>query len=87
MPAKSLHELLSELEVNLRSGEPISDRDRELLDKLHADLSSAVKAHPAQPPAHLKPTVRDAIDQLSVKHPRLSSLLSATLDALSDLGV
>ena len=87
MTDKSIHELLTELEASLRSGQAISEQDRELLGQVHADVSAAVQAEPGQGDPAVKSGLQAAIDQLSAKHPHLSSLLSRTLDALSDLGV
>ena len=87
MSDKSIHELLTELEASLRGGQAISEQDRELLGKVHAEVSAAVRAKPGHSVPSVKPGVQTAIDQLSAKYPHLSSLLSRTLDALSDLGV
>jgi hypothetical protein len=88
MPAKTVHELLIELESTLRAGEPIRDEDRALLARLHADLQAALAAKPAALPPHtLRENVREALGRVQADHPNLSNLLRATLDALSDLGV
>jgi hypothetical protein len=88
MPAQSIHELLAELESTLRSGRNLSEAERARLMQVHADLKAAVSEYPSTVPPHpLGERVRDAIDRLQAEHPRLSSLLTAALDALSDLGV
>ena len=86
MPDKTIHELLVELEASLRGGDAINDEDRALVRDLHADLNAAV-AKPAAAPANLRPNLSAAVDSLSARHPRLSSLLSRALDALSDVGL
>jgi hypothetical protein len=55
---------------------------------VHADLKAAVSEYPSVVPPHpLGERVREAVDRLQAEHPRLSGLLTAALDALSDLGV
>jgi hypothetical protein len=88
MPPQTIHELLAELESSLRSGANLSDAERARLTQVHADLKAAVSVHPSAPPPHpLSERVREAVERLQVDHPRLSSLLTATLEALSDLGL
>jgi hypothetical protein len=88
MPPQSIHELLAELESSLRNGDNLSDAERARLTQVHADLKAAVSAHPSEPPPHtLTERVRDAIDRVQAEHPQLSGLLTAALDALSDVGV
>jgi len=97
MPARSLQELLSELEATLNSGS-VSQQDRILLERVQADLTAAHKTQPATAqttqtaqttaiPHTLPDNLREAIDRLQVEHPKLSSVLSNALNALSDLGV
>jgi hypothetical protein len=87
MPTKPLQELLLELDETLRSGGTIKDEDRELLEQLHVDLTAVLGPEPTPEPHTLRDHISDAIDRVQAEHPRLSSLLSATLDALSDLGL
>lgn len=78
---------MDELDATLRSGRALSADDRALLERAHAELAAALAAQPAAPTPGLRQSVGDALQRLQVEHPRLSSLLSATLDALSDVGV
>ena len=91
MTQRPLHDLLAELESTLRSGGHISPEDRALLERVHVDLEVALASQPpaAGPaePHSLRDNIRAALDRMSAKHPKLSSLLSRTLDTLSDLGV
>jgi hypothetical protein len=87
MPTKPLQELLLELDETLRSGGTINDEDRELLEQLHEDLNAVLGPEPAPEPHTLREHISDAIVRVQAEHPRLSNLLSATLDALSDLGL
>jgi Domain of unknown function (DUF4404) len=88
MPAQSIHELLDELESTLRMPGNLSQAERARLTQVHADLKAAVSEYPSVAPPHpLGERVREAVDRLQAEHPRLSGLLTAALDALSDLGV
>jgi hypothetical protein len=88
MPDKRLQELVVELDKTLRAGGAISAEDRELLERVHRELEVTL-ARPSspEPPATLRGNLRTALERVQAEHPRLSGLLSATLDALSDLGV
>jgi hypothetical protein len=88
MPEQRLHELLVELEANLKGASSLSEADRALLRRLHGDLSAALRAKPPRPaPQSVREGMRDSIERLQIEHPRISGLLRAALDALSDLGV
>jgi Domain of unknown function (DUF4404) len=88
MADRTLRELMTELEATLRSGRAISAEDRALLERTHADLEAALAARPSAPPTpRLRQSMGDALQRLQIEHPRLSGLLSAALEALSDVGV
>jgi Domain of unknown function (DUF4404) len=87
MADQKLRELMTELDATLQSGRQISDEDRALLERAHAEVGVALSVKPIAPTPHLRQSVGDALQRLQIEHPRLSNLLSATLDALSDLGV
>jgi Domain of unknown function (DUF4404) len=89
MPDKRLHELVVELDKTLRAGGTISAEDRALLERVHRDLEITLASRPSapEPPATLRGNLRTALERMQAEHPRLSGMLSVTLDALSDLGV
>ncbi|HKU40592.1 MAG TPA: DUF4404 family protein [Polyangiales bacterium] len=88
MPDKTLQDLLVELDRTLRSGGAISAEDRALLERVHGEVQTTLaRASSPEPPTTLVDNLRHAIDRMQADHPRLSGLLSATLDALSDVGV
>jgi hypothetical protein len=87
MADRPLQELLIELDATLRSGRALSAEDRALLERAHAELEVALAAKPAATTPGLRQSVGEALQRLQVEHPRLSGLLSAALDALSDVGV
>lgn len=89
MADKRLQELVVELDKTLRAGGAISDEDRALLERVHRELEVTLAGRPSEPtpPPTLQGNLRAALERVQAEHPRLSSLLSATLDALSDLGV
>lgn len=88
MTDKHLKELASEIGVSLK-GDAVTDRDRAVLEQVHAELQT-VLAEPAplaKPPLGLRDKLKQAIEQLEGEHPRLTSLLSSSLDLLSDVGI
>ena len=87
MSSKSLQTLVHEIEETLRAGGPIKQDDRDLLMQLKRDLNAVLDAQPMTGTSPLRDRLSDAVNRLQADHPRLSSLLSATFDALSDLGV
>jgi hypothetical protein len=84
-----LHDLLIQLETALHESSALSAEDRAQLGRLHADLSRALAERPATSgsPHSLRRKAEELVERLQIEHPRLASLLSATLDGLSDLGV
>ena len=78
---------MSELDATLQSGREISAEDRALLEKAHAELETALAARPTKPTPRLRQSVGDALERLQIEHPRLTGLMTAALDALSDVGV
>jgi hypothetical protein len=87
MADRTLRELMTELDATLRSGRAISAEDRALLERTRADLEAALASQPTATTPRLRQSVGDALQRLQIEHPRLSSLLSAALEALSDVGV
>jgi len=87
MTAKTLQELVIEVDAVLRNY-VIANEDRPLLERLRADLEAALASRPsAEPASSLRNNLQAAIRGLELDHPRLTSLLSKTLDTLSDLGL
>jgi hypothetical protein len=87
MADRTLRELMTELDATLRSGRELSAEDRALLKQAHGELETALAVTPIAPTPRLRQSVGNALERLQVEHPRLSGLLSAALDALSDVGV
>jgi hypothetical protein len=86
MADRTLRELMTELDTTLRSGRELSPEDRALLEQARAELETALAAKPTTPTRQLRQSV-GALERLQIEHPRLSGLLTAALDALSDVGV
>jgi len=88
MTDKHLEELASEIETSLQSG-AVTEQDRTVLKQVQCELQAvlAVPAPFASPPAGLRDQLSRAIGQLEGEHPRLTSLLSKSLDLLSDVGI
>lgn len=83
----SLHDLLVQLENALHESSALSEEDRVQLGRLHTDLSRALAERPAGSPHSLRRKAEELVERLQIEHPQLASLLTATLDGLSDLGV
>ena len=87
MPDEHLKNLAHEIEDSLRSP-AVPERDRALLEDVHAELKTALSSPPQSVgTASLRNKLSVAVERLEGEHPRLTSLLSKTLDALSDIGV
>jgi hypothetical protein len=88
MTDKPLKDLASEIETSLKNAD-VSAGDRSVLEQVHSELLAVLTA-PAPlstPPVGLLDRLTQAIERLEGDHPRLTSLLSDSLDALSDVGI
>jgi len=88
MTDKHLEQLAKEIEMSLQNG-AVTEQDRTVLKQVHSELQAAlVVPDPlASPPVGLREQLSRAIEQLEGEHPRLTSLLSKSLDLLSELGI
>jgi len=88
MTDKHLEELASEINASLRTG-AVAEKDRAVLEDVHSELQAVLSAPApvAEPPRSLLDKLTQAIEQLESDHPRLTSLLSKSLDLLSDVGI
>jgi hypothetical protein len=88
MSDKHLEELAGEIGSSLQGG-AVTERDRAVLEPLHTELQAALAAPTpqAKPPLGLRDKLKHAVEQLEGEHPRLTSLLSKSLDLLSDVGI
>jgi hypothetical protein len=88
MTHKRLEDLSNEIESSLQSDD-VSESDRSVLKQVQSELQSvlAAQAPLARPPLGLRDRLTHALERLEGEHPRLSDLLSKTLDALSDIGI
>jgi hypothetical protein len=84
----SLHDLLVQLETALHESSALSENDRVQLGRLRTELSRALSENPTKgAPQSLRGKAEALVERLQIEHPQLASLLTATLDGLSDLGV
>jgi HPt (histidine-containing phosphotransfer) domain-containing protein len=88
MTDKHLKELATEIETSLQSG-AVTDQDRAVLKQVQSELQTVLGAPAslASPPSGLRDKLTQVIERLEGEHPRLTSLLSKSLDALSDVGI
>jgi hypothetical protein len=88
MTDKHLQELAAEIRTSLQDT-ALDGEDRAVLQRLHSELQ-AVLGTPAQstePSLTLRDKLARAVEHLEGDHPRLTSLLSKSLDLLSDVGI
>jgi hypothetical protein len=87
MTDKHLEQLAEEIETSLQSG-AVTEQDRTVLKRVHSELQAALAVPAlASPQVGLRDQLRRAIEQLEGEHPRLTGLLSKSLDLLSDVGI
>jgi uncharacterized protein (UPF0147 family) len=84
MTDKHLEELANEVRASLRDG-AVAEKNRATLEQVHSELQAVLGA--AEPPRDLRNKLEHAIEQLESDHPRLTSLLSRSLDLLSEIGI
>jgi hypothetical protein len=87
MADQKLRDLITELKVLLQSDREISSEDRALLEGTRAEVEAALNARSPKPSHLLRQNLGTTLERLQIEHPRLTGLLSAALDALSDVGV
>lgn len=81
--------LLKQLHHKLELTPEVSEKDRELLRQLAADIDG-VLADGKVPAAHQPPLlarVQDAITQLEAEHPDVTAMLDGVSRKLSDMGI
>jgi CTP:molybdopterin cytidylyltransferase MocA len=88
MTDKQLKELAHEIDSSLQS-DGVSESDRKVLEQVQSELQAVLGAHTAQAsaPVNLRERLTQAVERLEGEHPRLTQLLSKTLDVLSDVGI
>ena len=88
MTDKHLEELADEIKASLRDG-AVAEHNRTALEQVHSELQAVLggAAPVAEPPLDLRNKLKRAIEQLESDHPRLTSLLSKSLDMLSEVGI
>lgn len=81
--------LLKQLHHKLELTPEVSEKDRELLRQLAADING-VLTEGKVPAAHQMPLVarlQDAITQLEAEHPDVTAMLDGVSRKLSDMGI
>ena len=86
MSDKTLRDLLAELKAQLQN-DTIAKSDRAELQQLHSNIEAALRESAKSAKPGLQSEVQRAVERLERDHPKLTSLLSRVLDALSDVGV
>lgn len=90
MDERATTELLNELHVRLRDTNAITDRDRELLAQLSADIQSLLHHSgglAAANPRSVVDRLQESIERFEVSHPDLTDLMARASKVLSDMGI
>ena len=87
MEQKRLHNLLVELDQELKSAGLLDTRSRELVERVLADVR--LLDVPADPGSHrsVEARLRELVLRFESDHPQLSGAVSQVADALGKLGI
>jgi len=90
MDERAITRVVDELRVKLKDAKSISERDREFLTQLSADIQSLL-AHPGAPAAASRLSVidrlRESVARFEVSHPDLTDVLARASKVLADMGI
>ena len=88
MTDEHLKELATEIKTSLQSP-AVTQSDRAVLEQVHSELQAVLSTPAAgdNPPRGLRDKLLHAIERLEGEHPRLTSLLAQSLEALTDIGL
>jgi hypothetical protein len=84
---RELQETLARLHDELRTGQPLDDEARSMLERLAGDIEQAL--HPGSPDAFeaLGQQLREAIERFEESHPALTAAVNRVADALARMGI
>jgi ElaB/YqjD/DUF883 family membrane-anchored ribosome-binding protein len=89
MQNDAIDELLKQLHAALQDAKTITDKDRDLLRQLSADIEAVLAKSGA--PATKHPTlagqIGDAVTRFEVTHPDLTDVLARVSKVLADMGI
>jgi len=83
-----LRETLSRLHDELRTGQPLDDEARSMLERLAGDIEQVL--HPDREPDALEALgirLREAVERFEETHPELTAAVNRVADALARLGI
>jgi hypothetical protein len=86
---KELRETLLRLHDELRSGEPLDEQERGMLERLAGDIEKTLHPGASEPDAleALGTRLREAIERFEQSHPALTAAVNRVADALARLGI
>ena len=87
MNNRELRELLEKLRGEMEKTPSIDARDRELLRSLDADIHKLIERSEETSHETVVDRLQEAIEQMEVSHPDLTSTLSQLLTILSNAGI
>jgi len=90
MDKQQLQERLEELHLELQQIDSVDDDERQMLQKVIADIDSLLESGKADPdPVYdrLGEGLKEGIERLEASHPRATMLMGQVVDALGKLGI
>jgi len=90
MDKTQLHETLEQLHGELQQIECADEADRQILEKLLADIEKLTQARDSVHPHAYEPLgegLREGIERFEASHPRATMLMGQVADALANLGI
>lgn len=86
MPKRALHDVLLQLDQELKQKPELDDGDRELLREVRDGLDTLLAQEPGDPDS-LRPRLDHAVERFEARHPELASVVSRLIDLLNRMGV
>jgi hypothetical protein len=87
MPERALQSKVKELHEAVAAGKPLSESQREALDRVLDEVETLLAEEGDDDAESLAERVREAGIQFEESHPNLTAAIGAVADALSRLGI
>ena len=87
MPARELQEQLDTLREQLEKNPPLSEKEREDLNQLAAQIDAQIKLENATQDHSLADNLNLAVERFEVEHPTLAGTLRNIVQTLGNIGI
>lgn len=90
MDRQQLTARLQQLHGELKNVEGVNESERQMLEKLSADIQSLLDKNSGSDPqryARLGERLKKGIEEFEAAHPTVSTLMSETIDLLAKMGI